>query len=141
MTFRNTLFQTALCFFLASAFSIASAHVGHKEEEKKPAEEVSGEDSIYAAEEKIEEPQEQELFDSLAGPGLFEDTEPMSRDMDHKMDEMETEMMDHMNHRPEVELAGYEWVSTTQKGYAVAAGITVLAGLAFGVLSIFRPFE
>ena len=81
------------------------------------------------------------MFDSLAGPGLFGDTEPMSRNMDHKMDEMETEMMDHMTHRPEVELSSFAWVSTSQKGYAVAAGITVLAALAFGALSIFRLFE
>jgi len=41
----------------------------------------------------------------------------------------------------EVELASHEWVSQSRKGYSAAMGITILAGLAFGFLTLKRPFE
>jgi hypothetical protein len=41
----------------------------------------------------------------------------------------------------EVELANHEWVSNSRKGYSAAMGITILAGLVFGFLTLKRPFE
>ncbi len=40
-----------------------------------------------------------------------------------------------------VELASIEWVSSSAKGRPVALGITLLVGLAFGLLTLKRPFE
>jgi hypothetical protein len=49
---------------------------------------------------------------------------------------------DHSGHEmKEVELATHEWVSSSQKGYSAAMGITILAGLVFGFLTLKRPFE
>ena len=48
----------------------------------------------------------------------------------------------HEEHAMEpVELASHEWVSRSQKGHSVALGVTLLAGLAFGFLTLKRPFE
>lgn len=41
----------------------------------------------------------------------------------------------------EIELASHEWVSSSRKGYSAALGVTLLAGLVFGFLTIKRPFE
>ncbi|MGV7222282.1 MAG: hypothetical protein ACQ9MH_12220 [Nitrospinales bacterium] len=49
---------------------------------------------------------------------------------------------DHSGHEmKKVELATHEWVSKSQKGYSAAMGITILAGLMFGLLTLKRPFE
>ena len=58
-------------------------------------------------------------------PGGMEHMDHSSGAMDHKM--------------PEVEIAKREWVSSKQKGYGAAIGITLMAGLFFGVLSFKRP--
>lgn len=42
---------------------------------------------------------------------------------------------------PEVEVAKHEWNSTSQKGYGLAVGITLISGLGFLFLSLKRPFE
>ncbi len=41
----------------------------------------------------------------------------------------------------EIELGAHEMVSPKSKGYGAAVGITVLAGLAFGFLTLKRPFK
>lgn len=55
------------------------------------------------------------------------------------------DMRDHAGHTmpgmPEVTLAEHEWNSTSQKGYALAVGITLISGLGFLFLSLKRPFE
>ena len=40
-----------------------------------------------------------------------------------------------------VELASHAWVSRSAKGRSVALGVTLLAGLAFGFMTLKRPFE
>ena len=55
------------------------------------------------------------------------------------------DMEDHAGHdmagMPEVEVAKHQWISTSQKGYGLAVGITLIAGLGFFFLSLKRPFE
>lgn len=55
------------------------------------------------------------------------------------------DMADHAGHTmpgmPEVTIAEHEWNSTSQKGYGLAVGITLLSGLGFLFLSLKRPFE
>ena len=41
---------------------------------------------------------------------------------------------DHIN----IKISKHEWVSTSQKGYGAAAGITLIAGLVFGILLLRR---
>jgi len=54
-------------------------------------------------------------------------------------------MEDHSGHNmadmPEVKIAKHELNSTSQKGYGLAAGFTLFAGLGFVFLSLKRPFE
>jgi hypothetical protein len=79
-----------------------------------------------------------------------EDSAPI-QDSSHMMDSMSDhdthEGMDmsgddHSGHEmKEVELATHEWVSSSQKGYSAAMGITIFAGLVFGFLTLKRPFE
>lgn len=110
--------------FIACAAGVASAQA---------------EDSIYA----IEGDQTEESVDlpgsALSRTDLFSEEAPLtSTPMEH-MDHGSMEGMDHK--MPEVELARHEWVSTKQKGYGLAAGITILSGLVFGFLSFKRPNE
>ena len=52
--------------------------------------------------------------------------------------------MQHTGHKmaeQKVELAEHTWVPSSQKGYGIAIGITVLSGLAFGFLALVRPLE
>ena len=42
---------------------------------------------------------------------------------------------------PEIKLSRFEWVTTSQKGYGLAAGITLLAGGSFVILNIRRSIR
>lgn len=131
------LLSSLAVFFLCLSLGLASAwaHTDHKEEPvQTPG--FSGGESIYAAESE-EEKSNSELFDSSTSD-LFE----QAPNHDKMEMPMESGHMDHaMKHAPAVKLSKYQWVPTSQRGYALAAGFTVLAGLVFGTLSIFRPFE
>ena len=118
--------------FIALPMNGAFAHGGHK----KPAvEEAPAESSIYSMEE-----------DAGAASGeadLFplSDTDALGTEMP-TMEPMDHSEMGRMDHKmPEVEIAKREWVSPKQKGYGVAVGITVFAGLIFGALQFKRPNE
>jgi len=131
------LFSPLAAFVLCLSLGLASAwaHTGHKEEPVQ-APGFSGGESIYAAEPE-EEKTNGELFDSSTSD-LFE----QAPNHDKMEMPMESGHMDHdMKHAPAVKLSKYQWVPTSQKGYALAAGFTVLSGLVFGALGIFRPFE
>ena len=131
--------MTMMCFE-------AWAHGGHKKEEDTiPTEEFTAQDSMYSVKEGDADPVEsqEDLFGSSLSKSddLFGGTEPMSREMTGHQEHIKNGEMDHQQHQPSVEISTLQWVSPSQEGYGVAAGITVLAGMIFGVLSFFRQCE
>lgn len=105
--------------------SLAHAHVGHSEDaasqKAAPPEEYTAEESEYAI--GGEEPtlDETELMDEESmGTATHQDMPGMK----HKM--------------PQVTLSEHELVSPSQKGYYAAVGITIFAGLVFGILGVKR---
>lgn len=139
----KSFFAVLLLGFLFTAYPAgpAGAHTGHKKEPVK-AEEPAVESSIYAVEEEeSEHGVTTEGVDlpssSLSRTDIFSEEIPMTPEPMEHMDHGSMEPMEHK--MPEVKLAEHEWVSTKQKGYGVAAGITILSGLVFGFLSFKRP--
>lgn len=119
--------------FLSSPVKGGHAHGGHK---KKTAETPASLNSIYAVEEEETSSRREDVFslsrtDALSGeiPTLPKPVKRMDHDAggagDHKT--------------PEVEIARREWISPKKKGYGMAAGITVFAGLIFAALHFKRP--
>lgn len=123
--------------FLSFLANNAYADGGHKKPEATMEEPAPAVASPYAVED-TESSTGEEGDLSLSRTDIFADDPPiMSGEMEH---------MDHssgaMDHKmPEVEIAKREWVSSKQKGYGAAVGITLMAGLIFGVLSFKRPLE
>ncbi len=78
-----------------------------------------------------------EDFYGVGSAAPLEDEVPLDLDS--------VDMEDHSGHdmagMPEVEVAKHQWISTSQKGYGLAVGITLIAGLGFFFLSLKRPFE
>ena len=117
--------------FIASPMNGAYAHGGHKKE--AVAIEAPAADSIYAVEE--------DAASGEAGSFPLSRTDSLGDDMP-AMESMDHSAMGSMDHKmPDVEIAKREWVSPKQKGYGVAVGITLFAGLIFGVLQFKRPNE
>jgi hypothetical protein len=119
--------------FIASPMSGAYAHGGHKKEAVEM--EAPSADSIYAVEEDAGTASSDTDSFPLSRTDSLGDDMPTMEPMNHAD-------MGHMDHKmPEVEIAKREWVSPKQKGYGVAVGITLFAGLIFGVLQFKRPNE
>ncbi len=74
-----------------------------------------------------------EEMEEVGGGGPLWGEEPQP-----KMSEHEGHDMAQMKH---VEPAEHEWISTSQKGYGWAAGLTLVSGLLFGFLTFRRPCE
>lgn len=118
----------------------AMAHSGHKEESSPvPIVEPSATDPMYANEEKESDP--------FGGSGLFSPSdlfvqgEVVTEESDEamKMEGSHNENADH--EMPKVEAAKIKTVETSNKGYGIAAGITICAGLLFAGLTFIRPGE
>lgn len=126
--------------FTAFCVNNVFAHGGHKKPAAEMEEPAPAADSPYAVDGTEPESSTTEEGDlSLSRTDIFADDPPMApRAMEH-MDHQPAGAMDHK--MPHVEIATREWVSSKQKGYGVAVGITIFAGLIFGVLSIKRPLE
>lgn len=113
---------------------------GHTAQEAPPP---AGNGSMYAAE---EEDSGTELDSGATGSpfsrkDIFAEEESESPDT-APMENMEEKGSGHGGHlMPQVKLSHHEMVSTDRKGYGVAALITVLSGLIFGILSFIRPNE
>lgn len=135
---------TTVTIFLISGDALAhgGAHKKEKtavEEKQAPAEpaikiemeeESSLEGSIYGSEETEESsffPDSDILTEDLMGSGSHEGMD-MGNSTGHDMEQ-------------EIEIASHKMVSRKSKGYGAAVGITVLAGLVFGFLTLKRPFE
>jgi hypothetical protein len=120
----------------------AMAHSGHKEETSPiPIAEPSATDPMYANEEKEPDP--------FGGSKLFSPSDLFMQDevvTDEpaaneamKMEGSHNKNADH--EMPKVEAAKIKTVETSSKGYGIAAGITLCAGLLFAGLTFIRPGE
>ena len=105
-------------------------------------EESSLEDSVYGSEGEesgADESAEMEGSSFLSNPDLL--TEDLSGMDSHEGMDMGKSGGHSQHAEEEIELATHEIVSRNSKGYGAAVGITILAGLAFGFLTLKRPFE
>jgi len=132
---KNWLFQIfAVLLFVSFLTGKVYAHGGHKKPAVEMEEPASAVDSPYAVDgESTESSRDEEDSFPLSRPDIFAD-----ESMEH-MDLQPSGAMDHK--MPHVEIAKREWVSSKQKGYGTAVGITIFAGLIFGALSFKRPGE
>lgn len=131
--FKQWSFQIFAGLLFVSLFAgQANAHGGHKKPTAAPLEPAY--DSPYAIDEAESSPDAKNDL-SLSRSDVFADESPVApAAMEHQSGEMNHTM-------PQVEIAKREWVSSKQKGYGTAVGITLIAGLIFGVLSFKRPLE
>ena len=129
-------------FFLFITHDVA-AHGGHK---KEPApilmeEESSTKDPMYANQEEESDPLEKS--DLFSPSDLFIEGEIVSADpvesSEMKMEGSHNEHDD--SNMPKVVSAKHKAVETSTKGYGIAAGITLFAGLVFAGLTFIRPGE
>jgi hypothetical protein len=136
---RFSFLIAAIFIFVAQN---AMAHSGHKEETSPaPIVEPSATDPMYANEEKEPDP--------FGGSTLFSPsdlfmqgevvTEKPAANEAMKMEGSHNENADH--EMPQVEAAKIKTVETSSKGYGIAAGITLFAGLLFAGLTFIRPGE
>ncbi|MFT4579323.1 MAG: hypothetical protein ACI8PD_000995 [Nitrospinales bacterium] len=133
-------FSLLIAVFFIFVAQNAMAHSGHKEESPSvPVAESS--DPMYATEEKKPDP--------FGGSGLFSPsdlfmqgevvTDKPAGNEAMKMEGSNNKNSDHK--MPEVESAKIKAVETSSKGYGIAAGITLCAGLIFAGLTFIRPRE
>ena len=132
------IFVGLLCVsFLAGT---AHAHGGHKKPAIEVQEPTPAADSPYAVDgDGAESSQSGEDGFALSRSDIFADEPPVTPGGMEQMDHQSSSGMDHQ--MPQIEIATREWVSPKQKGYGTAVGITIFAGLIFGVLSFKRPLE
>jgi hypothetical protein len=130
-------FLIAILFIFGAQNAIANS--GHEEEGLTAIAESS--DPMYATEEKEPDP--------FGGSNLFSPSdlfvqgevvteEPATKEA-MKMEGSHNENADH--DMPQVESAKIKTVETSSKGYGIAAGITLCAGLLFAGLTFIRPGE
>lgn len=121
---------TFLSIFLPALTSDIWAHGGHEKTEiaePAPTPVPAQEENIYAVE--SEKPMDHEME-------LPSSSTDMNMDMDAHNGHNESHKM-----MPQIKLSSHELVSPSRKGYKAAVGITVFAGLVFGILSFKRPNE
>ena len=138
---KKWIFQILVGLLFVS-FLVGKAYA--QEGDKKPAIEVQepapAVDSPYAIDgDSAESSQSEEDGFSLSRSDIFADEPPVTPEGMEHMDHQPSGAMD--DKMPHIEIAKREWVSPKQKGYGVAVGITIFAGLIFGVLSFKRPLE
>ncbi len=139
-------FRLASIVFLAFLFLFPSQEIfahggGHKPEEKK-VEAPASKDSMYSAKKTDSLSDSDGSLDNIFSPtDLFTQDElvsPMPMD-DMKMEGSHNEHAEHQ--QAQVQLSRHERVSSSSKGFGVAVGITLFAGLAFAGLTFTRPGE
>ena len=137
---KYIFFITIIFIFIAQN---AIAHGGHKKEPTSIAEveEKSPIDPIYATQEEESDPLENS---GLFSPSdLFMESEIVPAQSNTKTDmKMEGSHNEHDDpNMPKVVSARHKTVKTSAKGYGIAAGITLFAGLIFAGLTFIRPGE
>ena len=135
---KQTFFITIIFIIIAQN---AIAHSDHKKEPTSvvKVEEKSSIDPMYATQKEESDPlQNSDLF---SPSDLFMEGEivPAERNMKTDM-EMEGSHNEHDDpNMPKVVSAKHNTVETSAKGYGIAAGITLFAGLVFAGLTFIRP--
>ena len=134
-------------FFITIIFIFITQNViAHGEHKKEPtsiaeAEEKSSIDPMYATQEEESDPLENS---GLFSPSdLFMEGEMLPAESNPKLDmKMEGSHNEHDDPNiPKVVSAKHNTVDTSAKGYGIAAGITLFAGLVFAGLTFIRPGE
>ena len=134
-------------FFITIIFIfIVQNSMGHGGNEKEPtsiieAETRSAINSMYATPEEESDPlKNSELF---SPSDIFMEGEIVSNEPNTKTDmKMEGSHNEHDDsNMPKVVSAKHKAVETSTKGYGIAAGITLFAGLVFAGLTFIRPGE
>ena len=134
-------------FFITIIFIfIAQNVIAHGEHKKEPtsiaeAEEKSAIDPMYATQEEESDPLENS--DLFSPSDLFMEGEIVPAEPNTKTDmKMEGSHNEHDDpNMPKVVSAKHNTVETSAKGYGIAAGITLFAGLVFAGLTFIRPGE
>ena len=137
---KYIFFITIIFIFIAQN---AIAHGGHKKEPTSiaEAEEKSSIDPMYATQEEESDPLKNS---GLFSPSdLFMESEIVPAEPNTKTDmKMEGSHNEHDDpNMPKVVSAKHKTVETSAKGYGIAAGITLFAGLVFAGLTFIRPGE
>jgi len=126
--------------FVSFLAGTAYAHGGPKKPATEVKEPAPAGDSPYAVDgDGAEFSQGEEDGFPLSRSDIFADEPPVTPGGMEHMDPQPSGAMGHQ--MPNIEIATREWVSPKQKGYGAAVGITIFAGLIFGVLSFKRPLE
>lgn len=131
-----------LAIFIIFSAQEVFPHGGAHEPEETKAEEAArpAADTLYSAGENEADPLSDP--DNLFSPtDLFTNDELVSPDPMPGI-KMEGSHKNNMEHQePQVELSHHKRVSSSSKGFGVAVGITIFAGIAFAGLSFMRPGE
>ena len=137
---RKHTFFTTIIFIIITQNAIA--HSDHKKEPSiVKVEEKSSIDPMYATQEEESDPLENS--DLFSPSDLFMEGEIVPAESNPKSDmKMEGSHNEHNDPNiPKVVSAEHKTVDTSAKGYGIAAGITLLAGLVFAGLTFIRPGE
>ena len=134
-------------FFITIIFIIIAQNaIAHSDHKKEPTsivkvEEKSSNDPMYATQE--EESDSLENSDLFSPSDLFMEGEIVPAERNSKTDmKMEGSHNEHDDpNMPKVVSAKHNTVETSAKGYGIAAGITLFAGLVFAGLTFIRPGE
>ena len=134
-------------FFITIIFIIITQNaIAHSDHKKEPTsivkvEEKSSIDPMYATQEEESDPLKNS---GLFSPSdLFMESEIVPAEPNTKTDmKMEGSHNEHDDpNMPKVVSAKHNTVETSAKGYGIAAGITLFAGLVFAGLTFIRPGE
>ena len=137
--------MTKYTFFIIIFFIIAQNAIAHSDHKKEPSivkvEEKSSIDPMYATQEEESDPLENS--DLFSPSDLFMEGEIVPAERNSKTDmKMEGSHNEHDDpNMPKVVSAKHNTVETSAKGYGIAAGITLFAGLVFAGLTFIRPGE
>ena len=134
-------------FFITIIFIIITQNaIAHSDHKKEPTsivkvEEKSSNDPMYATQEEESDPLENS--DLFSPKDLFMEGEIAPAEPNKKTDmKMEGSHNEHDDpNMPKVVSAKHKTVETSAKGYGIAAGITLFAGLVFAGLTFIRPGE
>ena len=133
-------------FFITIIFIIITQNaIAHSDHKKEPSivkvEEKSSIDPMYATQEEESDPLENS--DLFSPSDLFMEGEIVPAERNSKTDmKMEGSHNEHDDpNMPKVVSAKHNTVETSAKGYGIAAGITLFAGLVFAGLTFIRPGE
>ena len=134
-------------FFITIIFIIITQNaIAHSDHKKEPTsvvkvEEKSSIDPMYATQEEESDPLENS--DLFSPSDLFMEGEIVPAERNSKTDlKMEGSHNEHDDpNMPKVVSAKHNTVETSAKGYGIAAGITLFAGLVFAGLTFIRPGE